>query len=116
MKLRTLNEAAEALGTNRTRLRKGVVDGRYPCLKWGNRYLVDLEVVGPIIEEEDARNSDPSLSLRACAEAIGVKPTTLKRMVESGMVPCRRSGGHYCFRLREVLTALDDLMTEKKED
>ena len=116
MKLRTLNEAAEALGTNRTRLRKGVVDGRYPCLKWGNRYLVDLDVVGPIIDDEDARKGEPTLSLRACAEAIGLKPATLKGMVESDMVPCQRSGGHYAFRLRDVLAALGDLMTEKKED
>ena len=54
MRIRTLNEAAEALGTTRHRLRRGIDAGRYPVMRWGQRLLVDLDVIEPIVRAEDA--------------------------------------------------------------
>lgn len=116
MRIRTLNEAADALGTNRARLRRGVLDGRYPYFKWGNRYLVDLDTLGPIIEQEDAEKDEPRIGLRECAAEIGVTPGVLRRMVLDGIVPCRIVGGHYQFRAREVIMALNSRMENSKEE
>ena len=112
MKLRTLNEAAAALGTNRARLRRGVLDGRYPHIKWGNRYLVDLDALQTIIEQEDADKAEPCLGLRECAAEIGVSPSVLRRMALDGVVPCRITGHRYQFRASDVIRALNTMMME----
>lgn len=116
MKLRTLNEAAEELGTNRTRLRNGVIEGRYPYLKWGNRYLVDVDRLAGILEREEEAKGRDMVGLRACAAEIGVQPSALRRMAEAGFVPCRTAGGRYRFRVRDVKKALEERMNQEKKE
>ena len=53
MRMRTINEAAEALGVTGYRLRQGIQSGRYPSLKLGRRRLVDLDALAPIVEADD---------------------------------------------------------------
>ena len=112
MRIRTLNEAAEALGCSRARLRSGVLEGRYPHMMWGNRYLVDLDVVAPIVAAEDAEAAEHPMGLRECAAAIGVSESTLRAMAEDGLVPSTRGRGRWRFRLSEVEDALRDAMKD----
>lgn len=110
MKMRTLNEAAAELGTTRMKLRAAVLAGTIPHLKWGNRYLVDVDVVGPMLRECEP-GADGTLSLIECAEQIGLAPDALRRMALAGLVPYRRSGRYYRFVLADVQAAIRKEMT-----
>lgn len=113
MKLRTLTEAAKLLGISRRRLRAGIEEGRYPAMEWGNRLLVDVDVLAKIIAEERRREEarEGLIGMRECAEAIGVSMETLRRMAQTGVVPCERQGRFYKFRLAEVEAAIRRNMT-----
>lgn len=112
MKLRTINEAARALGISVTRLRRGIAAGKYPSVQWGNRALVDLDVLGPILEEERQREAaEGTVGLRECAEAIGVSQDALRRMALAGLVPYQRGGRFYRFRIQDVEAAIRGKMT-----
>lgn len=104
MTLRTLTEAAELLGVSRRRLRAGIDAGRYPAYHWSNRMLVDVDALAPILAEEQRKreNHEGRIGLRECAEAIGLKPATLRRMARAGLVPCEKDGPYYRFVLAEV--------------
>lgn len=116
MKLRTLTEAAAMLGVSRARLRRGVQAGRYPCMRWGSRTLVDVDALRAIIAEEDAQNADGTISLRECAEAIGLGPDTLRRMTKTGMIPCVHVGRACRYRLEDVQRAISGEMNRIYDD
>lgn len=115
MKLRTINEAAAALNTTREKLRRGVQSGLYPSMAWGTRTLVDIDVLGPMLEEERAR--DNMASTNECAAQIGISPITLRKMAEQGVVPSARRGGYnrYCFDVEAVKEALRKRMTNQPQ-
>ncbi len=56
MKFRTCREAAEELneefGVNQSHLKRGCMEGKYPSMKIGNRLLVDVDALRPILERE----------------------------------------------------------------
>lgn len=108
MKLRTLNEAAEALNLTRRQLRMGIESGRYPALSWGNRLLIDLDEIAPIVaqERQQRERHEGMIGLRECADAIGISQDALRRMALSGLVPYERSGRYYRFRLAAVEEAI----------
>lgn len=108
MKMRTLNEAAAELGTTRERLRRGILAGKYPCLQWGNRRLVDIDVLGPMLAAEDAAND--TIGITECAKTLGLSPDALRRMARQGLVPYEMKGKYYRFRLHEVEAALQRMM------
>ena len=105
MKLRTLNEAAEALGVSRRQLQQGIQAGKYPSIKWGNRTLIDLDAMTEIVEAERER-CEGLVDLRTCAEAIGVSQDALRRMAKAGLVPYRRDGRRYVFDIEKVAAAI----------
>lgn len=110
MKMRTLNEAAEALGTTRHRLRRGIDAGRYPCLKWGTRVLVDLDVVGPIVKAEDA-DAERTVGIGELSEMTGLPATTIRRMCRDGALPYTQDKRtRYRFKPSEVMAAIQKLM------
>lgn len=110
MKMRTLNEAAEALGTTRHRLRRGIAAGRYPALHWGSRLLVDLDVVAPIVKAEDAE-AERTVGMGQLSELTGLPPETLRRMCREGVLPYRKDKqGRYRFRPSEVMAAIENMM------
>lgn len=113
MKLRTLTEAAKLLGISRRRLRAGIEEGRYPAMEWGNRLLVDVDVLAKIIAEERRKEASGVgwVGLRECAEAIGVSTETLRRMAQAGVVPYKRHGRFYRFQPAEVEAAIRRNMT-----
>lgn len=115
MKLRTLNEAAELLGVSRRRLREGIADGRYPTFRWGNRQLVDLDTLRKIIEREDAARNR-MIGTKACAEAVGVSPSTLRRMAVAGVVPSIKEGRYWWFDLDAVTRAIRLALEEGERD
>lgn len=113
MKMRTLNEAAAELGTTRDRLRRGVVSGKYPALSWRNRYLVDVDELGPILAAEDeAKNT---IGIKECAEQLGLSADVIRRMARSGVVPYERQGRYYRFRLKEVEAAIRKQMADDND-
>lgn len=107
MRMRTLNEAAEDLkdlNVTRHKLRRGIMEGRYPYLMWGNRYLVDVDQLRYILQRE-AEKKD-TISLSECADALGLSTDTIRSMSRSGMIPCERSGRNYRYKLDNVKRAL----------
>lgn len=112
MKMRTLNEAAAELGTAREKLRRGIAAGKYPAMRWGNRYLVDIEALAPILKEEAARQNMVGIS--ACAEQLGLSVDVLRRMTRSGLIPYERKGRNYRYRIADVKAALQSQMKPKK--
>lgn len=110
MKMRTLNEAAAELGTTRDRLRRGVASGRYPALSWRNRYLVDVDALGPILAAEDEAQN--TVGANECAELLGLSADVIRRMARSGLIPYERQGRYYRFRLKDVETAIRKQMVE----
>ena len=113
MKLRTLTEVAETLGVSRRKLKQGADEGRYPCIHWHGRLLLDLDELEPIIEEERRRAArhEGMIGIKECAEAIGVSQDQLRRMAAEGLIPCERSGRYYKFDLEAVMAAIRDAMT-----
>ena len=110
MKMRTLNEAAEALGTTRHRIRRGIQAGRYPSMQWGSRLLVDLDVLEPIIRSEDAE-AEKTVGIGQLSELTGLPPTTIRRMCKQGVLPYTKDKqSRYKFRPSEVLAALQNMM------
>lgn len=112
MKLRTINEAARELGIPVHRLRRGIQAGKYPSLRWGNRVLVDLDALKPILEEERRQSADAdAVDLNTCADAIGVTSDVLWRMAQAGLVPYTRVGRAYRFQVAAVEAAIREKMT-----
>lgn len=110
MKMRTLNEAAEALGTSRHRLRRGIDAGRYPAMKWGTRLLVDLDVIGPIVKAEDAE-AEKTVGIGKLSELTGLPPATIRRMCKTGMLPYTQDKQRrYKFRPSAVIAAIENMM------
>ena len=112
MRLRTLQEAANKLGMSRSTLRTKVISGKLPYIQWGNRYLVDMDVVTPMLENEE--DIDGTISMAECAAAIGIAASTLQGMAEAGMVPYRKRGRYYRFVLADVMDAIKKSMTTAK--
>ena len=113
MKLRTLNEAAAELGVKRERLRRGVAEGRYPFMQWGNRRLVDIDALGPILAAEDEANN--TIGITECARRLGLSPDALRGMARRGLVPYERQGKNYRFRLADVEKALEQRMNKNRD-
>lgn len=114
MRIRTLNEAAAELGTTRDRLRRGIAAGKYPFLNWGNRYLVDVELLEPILAAEDeAKNT---IGIKECAEQLGLSVDVIRRMARSGLIPFEQQGRYYRFRLNDVEAAIRKQMEDDGEN
>lgn len=110
VRIRTLNEAAELLGTTRHRLRRGIDAGRYPSLRWQNRLLVDVDAVGPIVAAED-REAEALVGIGEMSRRTGLPATTLRRMCKEGLLPYQQDRQRrYRFRPSDVMAALQDMM------
>lgn len=110
MRMRTLNEAAAELGTTRERLRRGIAAGRYPAMKWRNRFLVDIDVLAPILAAEDEAAN--TIGIKECAEQLGLSVDVIRRMARSGVIPSERRGRYFRFRLHEVQAAIEQRMKD----
>lgn len=108
MRMRTLQEAADALGVSRATVRKLAIGGKIPYMKWGSRYLVDLDVVEPIFR--DRNNTRNMLSTDECAEALGLAASTLRNMALAGLVPYKKKGRYMKFDLDAVIRAIRESM------
>ena len=110
MRMRTLNEAAEALGTTRHRLKQGIDGGKYPAMRWGSRVLVDLDAIGPIIAAEDAE-AERLVGIGEISEMTGLPVTTIRKMCREGVLPFERDKRtRYRFRPSEVMAAIENMM------
>ena len=108
--MRTLREAAEALGVTVGRLRRGIRSGRYPYIDLGRKQLVDLDQRTEIIRAEDAAREQWIGSGEMCMKT-GLRPGQLRRLCREGKIPFRvDSGGHYRFQEAPALKALEKLM------
>ena len=112
MRLRTPAEAVEELGITRRQLRDGIRAGKYPAIEWGARHLVDLDVLGPIVqaEQEAAEAERALLTLKECAKRLGIPAGTLRKMTVLGIVPSRRTKKGYRYELEAVEEALEKMM------
>ena len=110
MRIRTLNEAAAALGISRHRLRRGIAAGRYPTLPWGNRALVDLDAIEPIVAAENAE-AEKTVGVGQLSALTGLPPTTIRKMCKAGMLPYTKDKQRrYLFRVSDVMAAIQNMM------
>lgn len=100
MRMRTINEAAESLGVTREQIKRGMDDGRYPFTMWGNRRLVDIDVLREIIDAENAK--EKPVGICECARRTGLSVNTIRRMRQRGFLPATKIGRNYKFDLAEV--------------
>lgn len=112
MRLRTCREASEAVADicaiSPKVIRRGCVDGLYPCLQVGNRMLVDVDALREILTDEGNRANligTAELSMR-----IGLSESTIRRAVNDGWMPSVRVGRHMKFDLAKVQQAIIDKM------
>lgn len=114
MKMMTCREASEALqayGMTASRIKRGCLEGKYPHIRIGNRILVDVDKLAPMVAE-DARTED-MLSTAALALRIGLSESTIRRAVAEGWMPCEIIGRNMRFRLAEVQAAIERKMGER---
>lgn len=100
MRMRTINEAAEELNVPRKRITDGIEEGRYPCMNWGRRRLVDVDALRTLLQREEIEGCYVSIS--EAAKAVGLSPDVLRRMARSGVVPHKIVNGRYKFRVKEI--------------
>lgn len=110
MRMRTLNEAAAELGCSRNTLSAWVLSGKCHYLKWGSRYLIDIDEVGPIFR--DRAEIRGMVSLKECAEKLGLSPSTLRNMALAGLVPYKKKGRYMKFDPEAVAKAIRESMVE----
>lgn len=104
MKLRMLREAAQELGVPNGKIRNGVLDGRYPSIRVGRYWMVDVDQLRSILEGE--KDTKP-VRISECAERIGIKVSTLRNMMDKGVVPFERRGKFNWFVVEDVKAALE---------
>lgn len=115
MKLMTCREASEALreqyGITQGQVKRGCLNGKYPYLKVGNRLLVDLDVLRPILDGEQQRQQ--LLSTADLALRIGLSESSIRRAVADGWLPCQVVGRNMRFDLVDVQRAIAEKMNGK---
>ena len=114
MKLMTCREASMQLteyGVTLSRLKRGCMSGKYPYLRIGNRVLVDLDVLLPLVAEE--RDNRELLSTSELSLRIGLSETTIRRAVAEGWMPCKVVGRNNRFDLEAVQAAIAERMSNR---
>lgn len=107
MKLMTCREASRQManyGITQTKLKRGCEDGKYPCLHIGNRIMVDIDALMPIVEQEYKRSA--LLSTSELAVRIGLSESSIRRAVAEGWIPCQVIGRNMRFDLEDVQAAV----------
>lgn len=64
MRIVTRTKAAEITGLSVWELRKGAMEGRYPHIKAGNRFMYDVDLL-----EETIRN-EMTARMRTCSKSV----------------------------------------------
>ena len=64
MQIVTRTEAARATGLSAWELRKGALDGRYPHMRAGNRFMYDLDLL------EEAIRDEMQMRMRTCKKNV----------------------------------------------
>lgn len=112
MRMRTINEAAEELNVPRKRIADGIKDGRYPCMNWGRRRLVDVDALRKLLQHEELEGCYVSIS--EAAKAVGLSPDVLRRMARSGLIPHKIVNNRYKFRIKEIEASIRAQMEAEK--
>lgn len=112
MRLRTCREASEAVADicaiSPKAIRRGCVDGVYPCLQVGNRMLVDVDALRDALTAAGNRTS--LISTAEVSLRTGLSESAIRRAVNDGWMPTVRVGRHMRFDLAEVQQAIADRM------
>ena len=109
MRMRTLSEAAAELGMSRNRLRRRIEAGKLPYLMWGNRMLVDLDEIGPMLQAE--LEAESMVGFADLEVLTGLSTNTLRQMCAEGIIPfVRDSRNYYRFDPEAVQAALREHM------
>lgn len=116
MKLMTCTEACKHLedefGMTASQLKRGCLAGKYPWMKIGNRMLVDVDALLPILTKE-RQEMKTLLSTTELAQRIGLSESSIRRGVADGWIPCRIVGRNMRFSLMEVQQAISERMGRK---
>lgn len=111
MKMVTAPEAARAMGVSCTTIKRQARAGKFPFLMLGAHMLVDLEIVQAQMDQ--AKKERGGIGILALSEAIGLKPSAIRRGVKEGWIPHHLQGGrHYRFVLEDVQAAIQARMMD----
>ena len=118
MKFMTPSKAAEYLagyGLSAGQVKRSAQQGRFPCVRVGNRIMVDVEAADRILADE-ARES-ALIGTEQLSEAIGLTPSAIRRGVIEGWLPKRACSGRALrFDMDEVQAALAAKMAKDAGD
>lgn len=109
MKYATIAEAAKELTdlgykVSRSTLRRGIEDGRYPYLRITDRFLLDLDVIEPILQ----KSTQDSIGIKEVCERTGLCDSAVRRAIHDGWMPWWKEGNAYRFDFSQVQAALTE--------
>ncbi|MEG1515881.1 MAG: hypothetical protein RSD95_13410 [Clostridia bacterium] len=109
MKFMTITEAARALEVERYRIQRRVNDGLFPFVRVGKRELVDIDVIGPLLEAE---RSD-GMGIAEVSAVTGLSASAIRRAIRDGWMPAEIKNGRYRIDLQAVRDAISKRMKTK---
>ena len=107
MTLKTIRDAAAALGVSESKLRRAASAKEIPSMKLGNRTLVDVDAAREIMQ------AVPGVSIKAVSEATGLAISAIRRGIHEGWIPCHKDGKAYTFQMDAVLAAINKRISEQ---
>lgn len=104
MKLATIPDAAKTLAVSESRLRRDARAKRVPCIKVGNRTLVDVGGARDLYAARDG------LTIKELSAETGLTIGGIRRAIREGWLPCWVDGNRYRFNREDVNLAIEQRM------
>lgn len=105
--LKTIRDAAVALGVSESKLRRAVVAKEVPSMMLGNRTLVDLDAARDILDEPEG------VKIEVVSEETGLTVSAIRRAIREGWMPHTKPGKAYLFKMDEVQAAIERRIREQ---
>ncbi|MDO4837835.1 MAG: helix-turn-helix domain-containing protein [Clostridia bacterium] len=113
MNLQPVNRARQLTGVTDYALRKAIREGKIQVLKWGNRQLVDVDVVCEVLGKR--KSPDQYWSAKELSEITGLRTSTIRKMAQEGLLPHEKIGNAYYFDKETILTDIAQRMAQDSQ-
>lgn len=110
MNLQPVNRARQLTGVTEYALRKAIQEGKIQVLKWGNRQLVDVDMVREVLSER--KPIEAYWSTVQLSEKTGLRASTIRKMAQEGVLPHEKIGNAYYFDKETILTDIAQRMAQ----
>lgn len=113
MNLQPVNRARQLAGVTEYALRKAIQEGKIQVLKWGNRQLVDVDVVCEVLKKRETLEG--YWSTKQLSEVTGLRANTIRKMAQEGLLAHERIGNAYYFDKKTILTDIAQRMAQDSQ-